>query len=101
MRKIRLELDALRVETFDTGAGPGERGTVHGRHHTFEVGCGDPFEDSIDYCPVPTAQASCGYTCGNTCSCGCNQTRYAWTCDPYESTCTEPDTGTIDINVCP
>ncbi|HEX2201786.1 MAG TPA: hypothetical protein VHG91_00735 [Longimicrobium sp.] len=102
MRKIKLQLDALRVETFDTGAEPELRGTVRGRHHTFEVGCGEPVDDgTIVYCPVPTAQATCGWTCGSTCTCGCTQTRSAWTCDPYASACNEADTGTLDVNVCP
>jgi len=100
MGKIRLELDALRVETFDTGAGTWDRGTVHGRNHTFEIGCGEPLpEDSVYVCPVPTAPATCNqFTCGYTCG-GCPQPTYAgWTC-----TCTEPEPepDTWDINVCP
>src|SRR5687768_8312180 len=101
MRKIRLELDALQVETFDTGAGTWNRGTVHGRHHTFEIGCGEqPPEDSINVCPVPTAaqtcnQFTCDYTCGYTCSCGCTRTYEGWTCTcPHELQ-------TVDVNVCP
>jgi hypothetical protein len=102
MRKIRLELDALQVETFDTGAGTLNRGTIHGRNHTFEIDCGDPPpEDSVYVCPVPTAaatcnQLTCAYTCGNTCSCGCTRTYGGWTC-----TCPDPEPETWDINVCP
>ncbi len=103
MRKIRLELDALHVETFDTGAGMWKGGTVQGRHHTFEYDCGEPMpEDSIWVCPGPTDAATCNrftcdWTCGNTCSCGCS-----YTCvGGYTCACpgTEPATG--DINLCP
>jgi len=99
MRKIRLELDALRVETFDTGAGTWNRGTVHGRNDTFEIGCGElpPPEDSVNVCP--TGAATCSqFTCAYTCGCGGGGTRTyeGWTCTcPY----TEPETG--DINLCP
>jgi hypothetical protein len=101
MRKIRLELDALRVETFDTGAGTWDRGTVHGRNPTFDCGPYPPPEDSVYVCPVPTAAATCNqftcaYTCGYTCSCGCTRTYEGWTC-----TCPEPEPGTWDINLCP
>lgn len=99
MRKIRLELDALQVDTFDTGAGTWSRGTVQGRHHTFEYGCGEPPpDDSLDVCPVPTAAATCNqftcaYTCGDTCNCGGTRTYGGWTC-----TCPDvaPDTGFIE-----
>lgn len=104
MRKIRLDVDALRVESFDTGAGWPARGTVHGRHHTWEAGCGEPPpEDSIFVCPAPTAALTCANTCGTcdvTCgsTCGCGGTYGAVTCNAYQ--CTEPDPGTVDINVC-
>jgi hypothetical protein len=95
MRKIRLELDTLRVETFDTGAGTLNRGTVHGRNHTFEIDCGEnpPPEDSVFVCPTAEAtcnQSTCGYTCDHTCSCGCPGTYGGWT---YTCPNLEPVTG--------
>ena len=40
MRKLRLDLDRLQVETFATDAEKlGERGTVQGMNHTREIYC--------------------------------------------------------------
>jgi hypothetical protein len=93
MRKLKLEMDELRVETFEAGFAGG-RGTVAGRG-----GTSDDFhpcepvepEDSINYCgPPPTSPATCGWTACYTCSCGCTRTQAGWTCDPYASECTIP-----------
>lgn len=99
MKKIRLEMDALRVESFDTGAGRSARGTVHARQ-TRDAYCPElpPPDDSINVCPPPTGAPSCAGTCGSTCgsTCGCAQTFGAWTC--VGSTC--PDPATADIELC-
>ena len=64
MKKIRLDLDRLGVETFETGAADHpERGTVHGNWS--QVGtCDGRF--------VATCQAggTCAYTC-NKCTVYC------------------------------
>ncbi|HEX6909711.1 MAG TPA: hypothetical protein VF142_04940 [Longimicrobium sp.] len=40
MKKLRLDLDGIRVETFATvDARLAERGTVHGLNHTREIYC--------------------------------------------------------------
>ena len=89
MKKLKLDFEALVVESFDAGRGAGG-GTVHGRNWTADS-C-EPCEpqqpdDSINYCgPAPTAYASCGWTCGSTCGCP-NHTRVGWTCDPNASEC--------------
>jgi len=63
MRKLKLEIDALAVESFDT-AHPGDsRGTVAGNATVFGTGgcyscdlsrcvetCGDSCDNSLDYC---------------------------------------------------
>jgi hypothetical protein len=90
MKKLKLELDALTVESFEAGNGSG-RGTVRGNNVTYDS-C-DPCypiepEDSINYCgPAPTAAGTCGGTCQGTCSCGCWNTRVGWTCDPNQTEC--------------
>jgi hypothetical protein len=70
VRKLILDLDSLRVETFDTSPGArGHRGTVKG--YATDWNC--PTHD------VPTLQhsciiATCGYscdTCGYSCDGGC------------------------------
>lgn len=47
MRKLRLELDALRVESFETAAAGKEPGTVHAH--------------------APPTRRSCDESCGGTC----------------------------------
>ncbi|HEU4456989.1 MAG TPA: hypothetical protein VFR81_28225 [Longimicrobium sp.] len=75
MKKLRLELDELAVETFDTQAAPALEGTVHGYftqvgtcsfcHATcIETGC-DTCDNSLDYC-----------TCACTEDCIPRPTRY-------------------------
>ena len=39
MKKLRLDLDRLNVETFTLDAPQEERGTVHGMNHTREIYC--------------------------------------------------------------
>jgi hypothetical protein len=85
-RKMRLDPDALLVETFGTGPDARNGGTVHGNNLTADScdPCEVQPEDSINYCPPPpSAQGTCNYTC----SCGCTYTRVGWTCDPYASEC--------------
>lgn len=72
MRKLRLELDALRVETFDTMSPGGARGTVNGRVYSEP---GNTCADSCNEChpnytpgnsdPYSCADFSCVYSCAN------------------------------------
>jgi len=93
MKKLTLELDALRVDTFDTGEGGG-RGTVRGRDYSEYWPCEtEPYDDSVNYCsPSPTAAATCGSTCGSTCAgtCGCGATQNQWSCVHAVCLQTEP-----------
>jgi len=57
MRKIKLNMDALRVDTFEPGTGEGaEAGTVHARA---TGGC----PANTDYHDYSCNIASCGGTC--------------------------------------
>lgn len=71
MKKLRLELDELRVDTFATTPMAGdEKGTVHG-HVTWT--CETlPFEDTDTTCPPPTARATCANSCYGSCYGSCN-----------------------------
>jgi hypothetical protein len=65
MRKIKLELDTLEVESFTPSHEPVRGGTVHA--HSFDT-CYVP-------CPDYSAEGSCGdvscqETCGQAASCG-------------------------------
>jgi hypothetical protein len=75
MKKLRLELDELAVESFDTAATDALGGTVHGqatepascsfcRATCIETGC-DTCDNSVDYC-----------TCNCTVDCPAPRTRY-------------------------
>ena len=80
MRKLRMRVDDLRVESFDTsGAGNAARGTVRAR-----MACSASEEGESLCCPTETDQASCYGTCEGTCqdSCGCTywDCTVGWTC---------------------
>ena len=64
MKKLRLHLDELSVETFDAESAPDPaQGTVRG-YNTAEV-CGHTPDG---YCPYTTAECSVD-TCDHTCGC--------------------------------
>jgi hypothetical protein len=70
MAKIKLEVDALRVESFETAPAASARGTVHAHQE-------GPIEDEVVLLPVTdwrtcqggdcTARTLCHYTCLEAC----------------------------------
>ncbi len=59
MPKLSLEIEALRVESFETDAPPAERGTVLAHAKTNNYTCA-----ATCFCP-PSAEETCGcYTVG-------------------------------------
>jgi hypothetical protein len=92
MRKLKLDLDQLIVESFDTRArGRRQPGTVFGEQCTCYTNCS---------CPgCPTCDASCNGTCGATCDASCNGT-----CDAScNGTCNNSCGGTCNcgtLNTC-
>ena len=98
MKKIRLDLDMLSVETFSTtGATAEARGTVNAHRPIYTQGleC-ESIEICTRYdCPPETAATDCG-TCAAT---GCG-TCYDATCGAtYCGTC-ETQCGTCDPYCC-
>ena len=83
MKKLKLEIDALAVESFDTHAVAESGGTVRGMA-SYPDGCfppsnsQDPFIDTCGY--ATCAGNTCWYTCGDTCGCGVTVG-----CQPQES----------------
>lgn len=78
MRKIRLDIDALQVDSFETRAPEAERGTVRG--HATQYG---------------SCQGSCVQTCGGrTCEPPCENEPTIYV------TCVESCGWTDGINVC-
>ena len=71
MAKMKLELDTLAVDSFDTTAAEKERGTVFGEQCTCYTNCTCPGCYTCDN----TCPATCAYTCDdNTCAASCNGT---------------------------
>jgi hypothetical protein len=72
MRKRKLKLDSLRVESFATAAWPEARGTVRGAEATFNADC-QTWE--APWCGYQTYEvASCGGGCTGTGGTGGNPT---------------------------
>ena len=99
MRKVRLVLEELCVESFDTTPADAlsRRGTVHGRAD-YAVGTVEPYSDfqqcgSHPNCPSPLCMdtplascddASCRWTCGASCEGTCAS---CVSCDSCRDTC--------------
>lgn len=82
MRKRKLELHDLRVDSFDTMAAGQEKGTV--------VGEQDPTRYTGPAC-VTVCYQTCAATCQEfTCAWTCQESCYLETC---ELTCPQPCTG--------
>jgi hypothetical protein len=66
MRKLKMDLDELMVESFETAAESAERGTVHGhlsiRCDTVNATCDDANTCGGDTCNF--AQNTCADSCG-------------------------------------
>ena len=75
MKKLKLEIEALRVESFEPDDGEGSHGgTVHGRVHytVVDQSCG---------CPVTDLAHTC--TCADTserADCFCTEAQTCWNC---------------------
>jgi hypothetical protein len=101
MKKLKLDLDDLRVDSFDTtpAAAAGERGTVHGQYPETYRGCNTD-EETCDSC-FGSCGDTCGYSCNgtcgtcaescngtcNTCYTNCGSCPGQWSCDPSCYSC--------------
>lgn len=101
MRKVKLELEALEVESFETGTEQKPNGTVLGRvaTHTCDLQCGNTPNGTChgeltcllwDTC----VESNCGYY---TCDYGCPAS-VGETCDPSCNVC--PGSGEVTCR-CP
>jgi hypothetical protein len=79
--KLKLDLDDLTVDSFDTSRPAPKSGTVFGEQCTCYTNC---------TCPgCPTCDASCNGTCGGTCEASCNGTCAGGTCGASCDSCVE------------
>jgi hypothetical protein len=90
MAKLKLQLEDLTIDSFDTSPAKKEKGTVFGEQCTCWTYCGQ------NTCPgCPTCGNTCNGTCdasacNGTCDASCNGTCYScnWTCEwTCEYTC--------------
>jgi hypothetical protein len=81
--KLRLDLDRLFVDSFDTAVRDAETGTVFGEDCTCPTNCTCPGCPTCDEtCDGYTCLASCEETCDPSCQwtdCGCRTAD--WRCD--------------------
>jgi hypothetical protein len=108
MRKLKLDLDAIQVETFTTHAAGVPRGTVDARQGRETFGCPLPTQDTCYDTCVYSCDGNCGgggtgatcYSCVQTCDATCDSCvatcdpTCAWTCGSCMATCnyaTGPD----------
>jgi hypothetical protein len=62
MRKLKLALETLQVESFNTAAAAEARGTVRGAEGTFNADC----DTNNNWCTYQTYELQ---SCGGTCNC--------------------------------
>jgi hypothetical protein len=107
MKKIRLDLDTLSVDSFNTTTTPEERGTVQGHipPDTYWRYCSDGIT-CVDSCEYESCNGTCAATDCGTCAatqCGtCNDPSccptYCGTC--YDASCGNTYCGTCDPYCC-
>jgi hypothetical protein len=89
MRKLKLDLEDLAVESFATTPEAHRvGGTVFGQQCTCYTQCTCPgcptCDASCNGSCINTCAASCNGTCGGTCDASCNGT-CDWSCECYPS----------------
>lgn len=100
MEKLKLKIEDLKVETFNTSALKTKKGTVLANTGDHCIACETDPEPSCQAtspgmgCGLPTIDDTCGdnNTCVNTCGNSCGGT-----CD---HTCNQPTCDTCDIGQC-
>ncbi|HEX2208098.1 MAG TPA: hypothetical protein VHG93_10485 [Longimicrobium sp.] len=65
MKKMKLNLEQLAVDSFDTSAAAEKRGTVFGEQCTCHTQCTCPG------CPTCQNYATCDQSCNGTCDASC------------------------------
>jgi hypothetical protein len=99
--KLKLNLDQLSVDSFDTTRPAAKAGTVFGEQCTCYTNCTCPgcytCDASCNGTCGATCDASCNGTCSNTCDGSCNGTCYDYTCHRFECEATALQTNCNEI----
>ena len=100
-RKLKLQLDDLRIDSFVTNPGEKQKGTVFGEQCTCYTNCtcpgcptcyatcqhcGGTHDVSCNGTCAGTCEASCNGTCAGTCDASCNGT-CDYSCDTCGGSC--------------
>ena len=83
MKKFRLELDDLRIDSFSTTPAQTPKGTVFGEQCTCYTNCTCPGCPTCDASCNGTCDVSCNGTCdctGDTCNESCGNYSCEYTC---------------------
>jgi len=87
MKKLKLEVDELKVESFQAERGDAARGTIRGQGEgSYEIGCETVYASRDGSCEG-TCFASCNATCGGSCYGSCDATCFSCDDSCYESGC--------------
>jgi hypothetical protein len=78
--KLKLKLDDLLVDTFQTTSAQKEKGTVFGEQCTCYTNCTCPGCPTCDGTCDASCNGTCDASCNGTCGASCNGTCNA-TCD--------------------
>ncbi|HYW11386.1 MAG TPA: hypothetical protein VE871_05495 [Longimicrobium sp.] len=84
--KLKLDLDDLTVDSFDTTRPAQKQGTVFGEQCTCYTQCTCPGYSTCD----ESCDGTCAASCNTTCNAKCNPTSY-WAC--YSDNCTVQEPG--------
>jgi hypothetical protein len=99
MKKFKLRLDDLQIDSFHTLPAEKPKGTVFGEQCTCMTLCGQ------NTCPgCPTCDASCDGTCAESCAGSCLSCEYTCqascygTCDYLNPSCVYNNCYSRDVN---
>ncbi|HEU4881741.1 MAG TPA: hypothetical protein VFT45_05835 [Longimicrobium sp.] len=79
MNKLKLRLDELRVDSFQTTLPPAEKGTVIAQGVSYDPSCG--VSCTTDSCEG----ATCPYTCAESCNGSCGPGTCFQTCEVFNT----------------
>ncbi|HEX8906255.1 MAG TPA: hypothetical protein VF771_15505 [Longimicrobiaceae bacterium] len=86
MKKMKLHLDDLMIDSFSTTPARRQKGTVYGEQCTCYTACTCPgcptCDASCNGSCVDTCANSCYGTCDASCNGTCDYTCGGYTCDP-------------------
>jgi hypothetical protein len=87
MNKLRLQLEDLRIDSFQTTPAEKPKGTVFGEQCTCYTQCTCPGCPTCDASCNGTCNASCNGTCDASCGCGTYDACGTWDASCGGNTC--------------